>query len=93
MRLITATILALSATTAWADGHSAQGAKIYSYHTHTNHCPAGLQPVTMDGVICCGVPNQSMSYQQALSHATPRRHVRRAVRVDCPVGAKGCNFN
>jgi len=28
---------------------------IYAYPT-ANYCPQGLQPVTIGGVICCGVP-------------------------------------
>ncbi|MEM6759910.1 MAG: hypothetical protein AAF601_10570 [Pseudomonadota bacterium] len=94
MRLIFAMFLALTAAPALADNHTpTPGGNIYSYKTHTNFCPAGLQPVTMDGVICCGVPNQSMSYQHVMAHASNRAHAQRAARVDCPVGAKGCNFN
>lgn len=95
MRLIKATALALCvAMPAMADGH---GPKIYPYHTHTNYCPAGQQPVTMDGVICCGVPNQAHTYQQVMANPRPAKRVHRVQRVartyrdNCPVGAKGCN--
>ena len=41
---------------------------VYGYKT-TNYCPAGLQPVVVGGVVCCGIPNTT-SYQ---SHPAPRR--------------------
>ena len=66
------------------------GPKIYAYHSQHNFCPAGLQPVTMDGTICCGVPNQSMSYQSVMAHPKKRKHRVRAVQLDCPIGEKGC---
>lgn len=72
----------------------AQEANIYPYATSANHCPAGLQPISINGVICCGTPNQSMSYQQAKAAPVMRKKiyrkptVRRA-RVVCPVGEKG----
>lgn len=70
--------------------------KIYAYHSSHNFCPAGLQPVTMNGEICCGTPNQGISYQQALSHPVthkPRVHRTQSRRADCPVGTKGCTFD
>ena len=86
-------VLTVAATTATADGHTS-GPKIYAYKSHANYCPAGLQPVTISGVICCGVPNQSVSYQQMLAHPVARKHVvRRSARADCPVGTKGCTFD
>lgn len=36
--------------------------RIYPHHGE-NFCPAGLQPITISGVICCGKPNQTVSYQ------------------------------
>ena len=54
---------------------------IYAYPTHENFCPAGLQPVTINGTICCGTPNQHITYQQAMSHPVVRRHApKRVVR-------------
>ncbi len=72
----------------------ATGPKIYAYHT-ANYCPTGLQPITINGTTCCGVPNQDISYAQALSHpVSKKRHVHRvAKRADCPVGTKGCTFD
>lgn len=70
--------------------------KIYAYTGTHNFCPAGLQPVTMNGEICCGRPNQGISYQQAMSHPVKRKkHVHRtyARKADCPVGTKGCTFD
>lgn len=75
-------------------GQAAADAKIYPYHASANYCPAGLQPITISGVICCGTPNQHISYQQALAHPVKKRHkvrhVRRSARPDCQPGTKGC---
>ncbi|APX11023.1 hypothetical protein [Tateyamaria omphalii] len=71
---------------------SHNGPKIYAYHSQHNYCPAGLQPVTMDGVICCGVPNQHITYQRALAHPVKKR-VRHVRQTSCPVGTKGCTFD
>lgn len=70
----------------------AQGPRVFAYETKANYCPAGLQPVTLNGAICCGTPNQSQTYQQAMRHPVAKR-VRSAVPRydDCPPGAKGCN--
>lgn len=69
----------------------AMDAKIYPYHAKQNFCPAGLQPVTLGGVICCGTPNQSVSYQSVMQHpAQTRSHRVASARADCPVGVKGC---
>ncbi|WP_415921052.1 hypothetical protein [Tateyamaria sp. SN6-1] len=91
---LTAVLTITGTGVAMADGH---GPKIYAYKSHANYCPAGLQPVTMDGTICCGVPNQQHTYQQVMSHpVSKKRHVRRVVRAaraDCPVGTKGCTFD
>jgi hypothetical protein len=43
----------------------ARGVRIYAYPTASNYCPAGLQPVTINGVICCGVPTASGTYYNA----------------------------
>ncbi len=67
---------------------------IRRYETHENHCPAGLQPVSMDGSFSCGTPNRYQTYQQAMKHPVQRkRHgkVRHySARPNCPAGAKGC---
>ena len=67
--------------------------RIYPYASATNYCPNGLQPITINGVICCGTPNQSVSYQQAMAHpvrAARKGMVRRVASTYCPEGEKGC---
>ena len=73
----------------------ADGPRIYAYGGE-NNCPAGYQPITIDGVICCGVPNQSVTYQSMM--AQPQRRARRTTTrryvqstPSCPVGTKGCS--
>ena len=91
---LTLGVLAMGATSALADS----GPRIYKYSSSANYCPSGLQPITLNGVICCGTPNQSVSYQQAKAHPVTRtKRVRQRVRVRkassrivCPVGEKGC---
>lgn len=85
---------AFTAGAASADGHISQpslsGPKIYAYETHANYCPAGLQPVTINGVICCGTPNAGITYQQAMSHPVKRTYRTYTRRLNCPPGVKGC---
>ena len=79
--------------------------KIYPYATSENYCPAGLRPVSINGVICCGKPNTHTSYQSVMSHPvakkkhhkavhkthrTPRKH---RAKAQCQVGTKGCTFD
>lgn len=68
----------------------AMEARIYAYPSAENYCPAGLQPVTIDGAISCGVPNQPVSYQAMKAHPVQTRAARRVYAGDCPVGVKGC---
>ena len=99
MRLSTAAFTALSlAVSTLIPGQVAAEAKIYPYHAGANYCPAGLQPVTINGVICCGSPNQHVSYQSMMSHPAPKKHVHkkvvhkvRSARAHCPAGTKGCS--
>lgn len=97
MRLITAAIAGagmMIATTMPAQ--LAAEAKIYPYHG-ANYCPAGYQPVQIAGVICCGQPNQNITYSQALAHPAKRRHARKRVvhsaKAHCPAGTKGCSYD
>lgn len=87
--------LVMGAGGAVADGHERAGPKVYPYKAAHNFCPAGLQPVTISGTICCGVPTTDTSYQHALMNAAPKKKVHRvrAQSPSCPVGAKGCSFN
>ncbi|WP_297774604.1 hypothetical protein [uncultured Roseovarius sp.] len=94
MRFLAKSLISALALAVLAAPASAQGPKIYAYESHANYCPAGLQPVSINGVICCGEPNQSQSYQQAMRHPVAKvRHVSRSARahLNCPVGSKGCN--
>lgn len=66
---------------------------IYAYGGAPNHCPSGLRPVVVGGVISCGTPNRSITYQQANAHPVTKvrtRHTRRVVSSYCPEGNKGC---
>ena len=100
MRLPTAIVTGASLMMATLmPGQVAAEAKLYPYQSSANYCPAGLQPITISGVICCGTPNQSMSYQQANAHPVKRhrvakkRHYVRSARAHCPAGTKGCSYN
>ena len=97
MRFTTGAMAAVAMTmTTLLPAQAAADAKLYPYAAGANFCPAGLQPVTISGVICCGVPNQSMSYQQVMAHPVQkqkkakRRYVRSA-RAHCEAGLKGCD--
>ena len=86
---------------AFAPGQAAAQPKVYAYPSSANYCPTGLQPVTISGAICCGTPNQTVTYAQVKAHPAPRvkRHVhrvvtpRRSARAHCPVGVKGCSYD
>lgn len=87
--VIAGVAVALMGTSAMAE------MKIYAYSSAENYCPNGLQPITMNGVICCGTPNTTQSYQQMMAHPMPKKahkvsyHSARAVET-CPEGQKGC---
>ena len=84
-------LLAALAVTAMA-GPALAEAKIYPYHANANFCPKGLQPITISGVICCGTPNQKVSYRQVMQHPAPKKaHMHKTRRAkNCPEGTKGC---
>ncbi|MGI3170495.1 hypothetical protein ACRARG_15195 [Pseudooceanicola sp. C21-150M6] len=54
-------------------GAAAADAKLFPYPAKANYCPQGLQPIQMGGVICCGVPNQNVTYAQYQAHPVPRK--------------------
>ena len=58
---------------------------IFAYPSSENYCPAGLQPIVLGGVICCGQPNTS-----GPAFVTHRASAPAPKRVVCPVGEKGC---
>ncbi|CUH67669.1 hypothetical protein TG4357_03140 [Thalassovita gelatinovora] len=64
--------------------------RIYAYDSPANYCPQGLQPIQINGVICCGTPNQPVSYQSMMRENSTRRSTYRASRAICPEGQKGC---
>lgn len=73
--MIRPTILA-AGLLAGAAGAEVHPAPVWAFNpTHENFCPAGLQPVTLDGTICCGTPNRSASYVEVKRHPVVRRHV------------------
>jgi hypothetical protein len=100
-KIITLAAAALALVTALPHAATAGSeTRIYPYATSHNFCPAGLQPVTMDGSISCGTPNQHISYQQAKAHpvtsyrrhhATHQRH--HSARAHCQIGTKGCTYD
>lgn len=92
MRALPSKLVAALALTCLASPALAQKAGVFAYETRVNYCPAGLRPVTADGVIGCGIPNQPQSYQQVMRHPVAKR-ARSAVprHDDCPSGAKGCD--
>lgn len=76
MRLVFTAALVGTATfaaPALAEGHTQPASydmPIYAYPTHVNYCPAGLQPVMVGGVICCGTPTH---HGNPYAHPAPRR--------------------
>lgn len=54
--------LALAAAPAWAWSEhpmtqpASNDMAVWAYPSKANYCPAGLQPVVVGGVICCGQP-------------------------------------
>lgn len=63
------TVMLASQAFAWSETQqSNNGMAIWAYPSKENYCPAGLQPVVVGGVICCGTPTHH-GYQ---SHPAPR---------------------
>lgn len=102
MRLMTGMFAGFGlAVTAFVPGQAAAQPKVYPYATSANFCPAGLQPISIAGVVCCGTPNQHMTYQQALTHPVKKHRVVKrtkakpvySARAHCPVGTKGCTYD
>lgn len=57
----------------------AQEPPIYPYATE-NFCPAGLQPIQLGGVICCGVPTRTQSYASMMRHPVAKRQTHKVRR-------------
>lgn len=66
---------------------------LYPYATNENYCPTGLQPVVLNGVICCGQPTTSMTYQQVMAQPKRAKVKKRqySARAYCQEGTKGCS--
>ncbi len=62
-----------------------EGMMVHPYSASKNNCPAGLQPVTMGGVICCGTPTTTETYYNAGGGKRSYRP------MSCPPGTKGCS--
>lgn len=88
---VTSILAAALFVAAPAVAQNSTGPTVYPYaHSH-NYCPAGLQPVSIMGTVCCGTPNTKMTYQQATAEPRrARRAERRTFSRDCPIGVKGC---
>ncbi len=76
---------------AWSDSlhgrsNAAAMPPIHAYPARENHCPDGLQPVVVGGVVCCGSPTH-YGYE---SNAHPRPRGSRARRIGVAYG-KGYN--
>lgn len=101
MRIFTAltTATVLGSATMFAAPASAGELRLYPYESRENHCAAGLRPISFNGVISCGAPSVSISYQQAKTHAVAKRHIRhtRTRNVsrssNCAIGTKGCTYD
>lgn len=78
-----AALAALTALPAFADG-----TRYYPMPTNANYCPAGLQPVSIDGTTSCGRPNTNVSWYYMKRHPVQRAHYS---RYYCPEGTKGCS--
>lgn len=78
---------------AWSDRPMTQPASpeaaVWAYPTSANYCPAGLQPVTIGGVICCGKPTH-VGYA---THPTPRRHYKPRASYNTGYVAYGKGYN
>lgn len=101
IRTLTVAVAALGlssgAALAWGDAWQGDatndpnsGAVIFPYKA-ANNCPAGLQPVSVGGVICCGTPNAGRYYvDRAGGHRKKVHHKRaHAPRSYAPEGTKG----
>ncbi|MCT4607755.1 MAG: hypothetical protein N4A70_00955 [Pelagimonas sp.] len=100
MRLILkmAAVAALSvsgtAAFAWGDMYMGDATNnpnsnmmVHSYGGE-NYCPAGLQPVYVGGMICCGTPNAGPYINRSGGHKKVKRKMSRPAAY-APVGAKG----
>lgn len=84
-----------SAALAWGDMYRGDPTNdpnsnmlVHAYHA-PNYCPAGLQPVTVGGVICCGTPNAGPYVDRPGKASYRKRGHAPAPRAHAPAGEKG----
>ena len=46
---------------------------LFTYPASANYCPSGLQPIVLNGVICCGTPNTHATYSDWNRHPVQRK--------------------
>ena len=84
---ISATLAAAALATLTALPALADGMRVYPVPTSVNYCPPGLQPITLNGVICCGQPNTNVTWYDMKRHPVRKTYTR---SYNCPEGEKGC---
>jgi hypothetical protein len=102
MRLLlaAATAIALSGSAAFAWGDMYMGDPTNDPNSNflqhmvvaPNYCPAGLQPVLVGGVVCCGTPNAGLYVDRpgkVYRKPAPRAYAPVGVKGVAPVGEKG----
>jgi hypothetical protein len=75
---LTCASLAAAPVLAWSDNMTQPASNenaVWAYPSSANYCPAGLQPVTIGGVICCGTPTH---YGYKSHPAATKRYYRAA---------------
>lgn len=85
---------------AWGDVYMGDGTATQNVSIHPyggpNYCPIGLQPVVVNGVICCGQPTSNVSYQQMMRHPMPKKakraHYQRSRLPRAVTGVKGVQW-
>lgn len=89
MRLTAIVAAALATAALPALAAPGDGPRLYPVPSAANYCPAGLQPITIDGSICCGQPNTHVTWYEMKRH--PVRRARYTPADACPEGQKGCD--
>jgi len=78
---ISATIAMSSQALAWGDmymgdgTHNPNSVAPVAYHG-PNYCPAGLQPVVLGGVICCGTAARGYTPMKKHKHKQTHTHMK-----------------
>ena len=61
---------------------------VYATGGSANYCPAGLEPVSVDGTTSCGTPNREGTYDRAKQ--APDQRGKGGAGGTCAPGIKGC---